>query len=72
LIHFLGLQRAKIRRPQKDFFQRNHEFTFSVDFQKGAGNTKKWSEIFEKMNGEMQGAINDLEDEFRKLLGDES
>jgi hypothetical protein len=50
-----------------------NEFSFTIDFQKQETvDAKKWMEIFEKMRGEMKQALNDLEDEFRKLLGDES
>ena len=72
LIYLPKATAEKLENINKELVLTFNEFTFSVDFQKGAGNTKKWSEIFEKMNGEMQGALNDLEDEFRKLLGDES
>lgn len=50
-----------------------NEFTFTVDFQnQGTVDAMKWTEIFERMRGEMKQALDDLEDEFRKLLGDES
>jgi len=49
-----------------------NEFTFTIDFQRGTGDAMKWNQIFERMRGEMKDALNDLEDEFRKLLGDES
>lgn len=49
-----------------------NDFAYTVDFQQGTGNATKWTEIFERMRNEMKQALNDLEDEFRKLLGDES
>ena len=49
-----------------------NEFARNIDIQNGTGDSKKWYDIFEKMQGEMKEALNDLEDEFRKLLGDES
>jgi hypothetical protein len=49
-----------------------NQFSFNVDFQQGAGDAEKWNEIFKNMNGEMQETLKELEDEFRKLLGDES
>lgn len=49
-----------------------NEFVYTVDFQQGAGDARKWTELFERMNGEMQETLKDLEGEFRKLLGDES
>lgn len=49
-----------------------NEFVFTIDFQKGGGDAMKWNEIFERMRGEMKDALAELEDEFRKLLGDES
>ncbi len=48
-----------------------NEFAYTIDFQQGTGDAMKWNEIFERMRGEMKEALNDLEDEFRKLLGDE-
>ena len=50
-----------------------NEFSYTVDFQKqDTVDAMKWYKIFEKMRDEMKQALNDLEDEFRKLLGDES
>ncbi len=50
-----------------------NEFSYTVDFQKQETvDAMKWDEIFEKMRNEMKQALNDLEGEFRKLLGDES
>lgn len=49
-----------------------NEFAWTIDFQRGAGDAMKWNEIFERMRGEMKVALGDLENEFRKLLGDES
>jgi hypothetical protein len=50
-----------------------NQFSYTVDFQKQETvDAVKWGEIFEKMRNEMKQALNDLEGEFRKLLGDES
>ena len=50
-----------------------NEFSYTVDFQKQETvDAMKWNEIFEKIRNEMKQALNDLEGEFRKLLGDES
>ncbi len=61
----------KIENINKELVKTFNEFVYEVDFQKDSSNVKKWKEIFDRMNGEMQDALRELENEFRKLLGDE-
>jgi hypothetical protein len=49
-----------------------NEFAYTIDFQNGRGDAMKWNDLFERMGGEMKDILGELEDEFRKLLGDES
>lgn len=49
-----------------------NEFVFDVEMNKNSGYAQKWMEIFERVNGEIKEALEELEDEFRTLLGDES
>ena len=39
---------------------------------RGGDSTQKWLEIFNRLDGEIKTALGELEDEFRKLMGDES
>ena len=49
-----------------------NEFVFDVEMNKNSGYAQKWIEIFERVNGEIKEALEELEDELRTLLGDES
>ena len=62
----------KLEDINRELVRTFNEFVYTVDFQRGAGDANKWNEIFNRMNGEMQEALQELENEFRKLLGDES
>ena len=48
------------------------DFLHSVDTKQNKNNEdfKKWADLFEKVASEIQPAIEELEDEFRKLLGE--
>lgn len=49
-----------------------YRFFYGVEMTQARGDgTDKWMEIFTHVNEEMPIAISELEDEFRKLLGDE-
>lgn len=50
-----------------------HDFFYGVDMvEKARGDsTKKWMALFEKVRDEMTEALEEMENEFRKLLGDE-
>ena len=46
------------------------QFAYLVDFPKSP-DLQKWVEIFEKINGLSDKALFELENDFRRLLGDE-
>jgi hypothetical protein len=46
------------------------QFAYLVDFPKSP-DVQKWVEIFEKINGLSDKALFELENDFRRLLGDE-
>ncbi|MEA5114793.1 MAG: hypothetical protein VB050_12280 [Geobacteraceae bacterium] len=62
----------KIEKIDMALVQTFNEFVFTVDMKKHNSDLGKWVEIFKRMDGEMKDALNDLEDEFRLLLGDKS
>jgi hypothetical protein len=49
-----------------------NEFALNVDKQEGSKDSTKWLEIFQRVKGEIRIAMDQLEDEFRRLLGDAS
>jgi hypothetical protein len=48
-----------------------NEFVRTVDLAKQGQDTAKWLAIFQRVSGETKEALDELEDEFRRLLGDE-
>lgn len=72
LIYLPSQTVTKLEEINGELVRTFNEFVFNIDYQQGAGDANKWNEIFTKMNGEMQDALKELENEFRKLLGDES
>lgn len=53
------------------FRQVFYDFFYGVDQKpKGEGNSDKWIEIFEKMNGPILKSMSDLENDFRSLFGE--
>ncbi len=72
-IFFLPQKTAeKLEEIDMELVKTFNEFAWTIDFQQGGGDARKWNEIFERMRGEMKLALGELENEFRKLLGDES
>lgn len=72
LIYLPKLTADKIETINSELIKTFNEFFWTVDRKKNNGDTDKWGEIFDKMNGEILDTLQDLEDEFRKLLGDKS
>ena len=62
----------KIETIDKELVSTFNKFTDQVDQTKGVGNWREWNEVTEKMSGEITQALNELEVEFRALLGDEN
>lgn len=65
---------AKLEAIDLQLVRAFNEFVFGVDMKEkaGADGFEKWMEIFDRLNGEIKTALGELEDEFRKLIGDES
>ncbi|MBV1879900.1 MAG: hypothetical protein KUG79_19810 [Pseudomonadales bacterium] len=72
IIYIPCLTAEKLETIDMELVKIFNEFAYTVDFQQGVGDARKWNDIFEKMRGEISEALKDLENEFRKLLGDES
>ena len=73
LIFFPKKIAKKLEEIDFELVQTFNEFVFSVEMAQGAKDTsQKWTEIFKRVGGEIKTALVDLEDEFRRLLGDES
>jgi hypothetical protein len=60
----------KVRNIDIELMQATSQFVYGVELSKRAESTKTWVEIFERMNGEISVAMDELEDEFRELLGE--
>lgn len=65
---------AKLEAIDLQLVKTFNEFVFGVEMKEkaGAGGFEKWMEIFDRLNGEIKTALGELEDEFRRLIGDES
>jgi Mor family transcriptional regulator len=63
----------KLEEIDSQIVKNFNEFVFGVEMvNKRSDPTKKWLEIFDRVKGEIKTALSDLEDEFRRLLGDEN
>lgn len=73
VIFFPKATANKLEQIELELVKTFNEFFFTVDMGKGLeSTTNKWMEIFERVQGEIKAALTELEDEFRRLLGDES
>ena len=74
LIYFPKATASKLEDINVQFVQSFNEFMFGVEMTQNAGGdgSKKWMEIFNRLNGGIKTALGELEDEFRNLMGDES
>ena len=72
LIYLPKIAADKLETIDSEVVEIFHRFLNNVELQQGANDANKWDDIFEKMNGEMQDTFKELEDDFRRLLGDES
>lgn len=72
LIYLPASVANKLEEINRELVRTFNEFVYTVEYQQGTGNADRWNEIFTRMNGEMQEALQEFENEFRKLLGDES
>ena len=72
MIYLPKIAADKLETIDSEVVEIFHRFLNNVELQQGANDANKWDDIFEKMNGEMQDTFKELEDDFRRLLGDES
>jgi hypothetical protein len=73
IIFFPKVTANKLEQIDLQLVKAFNEFFLIVDRGKEFdSSTNKWMEIFERVQGEIKTAMNELEDEFRRLLGDES
>lgn len=74
LIFFPKTTASKLEDIDLQLVKTFNEFVFGVEMaeKRGGDGFEKWMQIFERVNGEIKAALSELEDEFRKLMGDES
>ena len=72
LVFFPKAAANKLEAIDFQLVQTFNEFVFGVEMAKETSTIKKWTEIFERVGSEIKTALSELEDEFRRLLGDES
>lgn len=73
IIFFPKPTAIKLEEIDSQIVKNYNEFVFGVEMvNKISDPTNKWFEIFERVKGEIKTALSDLEDEFRRLLGDEN
>lgn len=61
----------KLDAITKELREAHIEFAYGVDMNKSHESTQKWIEIYEKVENLSNNAVAELEDDFRKILGDE-
>jgi hypothetical protein len=62
---------SKLQNINSQLVRTFNEFVFSVEMPSGTGATEKWMEIFQRVGGEISVALGELQDEFRRMLGEE-
>lgn len=74
LIFFPKTTEAKLQDIDLQLVKTLNEFVIGVEMTQrhGGDGFEKWMQILERVNGEIKTALSELEDEFRKLMGDES
>jgi hypothetical protein len=72
LIFFPKATADKLEDIDRQLVIAYNEFFFDVEIPQGRDTIDKWKEIFNRVKGTIQEALRELEDEFRRLLGDES
>ncbi|MBL8511296.1 MAG: hypothetical protein JNM52_06590 [Betaproteobacteria bacterium] len=74
LIFFPKTTAAKLEDIDLQLVKTFNEFVLGVEMTegRGGGGVEKWMQIFDRVDGEIKTALSELEDEFRKLMGDES
>ncbi|MEF3075723.1 hypothetical protein V2P20_11875 [Methylobacter sp. Wu1] len=74
LIFFPRSTAEKLEEIDLQLLRIFNEFVFGVEMaqRRGDDGVDKWLQIADRVNGEIKAALSELEDEFRKLMGDES
>jgi hypothetical protein len=62
---------SKLEEIDLELVKTFNRFVIEVEMSKNPDPTNKWIEIFNRVKGEIKTALDELEDEFRRLLGDE-
>lgn len=63
---------VNIRNIDSELVQAINQFVYGVELSKRDESTQIWAEVFERVNGKINTAIVELEDEFRELLGEKA
>lgn len=71
-IYFPKMISGTINDINNELFQVYHEFLFKVEMPRGNDQGDAWLAIHDKMTSRIKTALENLGDEFRKLLGDDS
>lgn len=61
-----------IRNIDSELVQAINQFLYGVELSKRDESQQIWGEVFERVNGKINIAIAELEDEFRELLGEKA
>ncbi len=74
LIFFPKSTADKLEKINQDLVRAFNNFTFGVEMapQMGGNSAEKWMEVFEAVKGEIKVALDEIEAEFRELLGEKS
>jgi hypothetical protein len=72
LIFFPKATAGKLEEIDLQLVKVAQEFFFGVEAMRGSDTTGKWMGIVNRVQGEIKTALGELEDEFRRLLGDKS
>lgn len=62
---------SKLEEIDLELVRTFNQFVIGVEMSKKPDSTNKWIDIFNRVEGEIKTALDELEDEFRRLLGDE-
>jgi len=74
LIFFPKATADKLEKINQDLVRAFNNFTFGVEMaqQIGGNSAEKWMEVFEAVTGEIKVDLDEIEAEFRELLGEKS
>ena len=61
----------KLEKIDQELIKTFNDFCISVEIIKGENTTRTWLDIWERIKTDIKKSLDELEDEFRKLLGDD-